>query len=74
MRKAILNRDAGLCQVCVAAGHATVATEVDHIVPKAEGGTDEETNLQSICRCCHAVKTKEEARRGIRRGWGAEGT
>lgn len=30
---------------------------VDHIVPLARGGTDDETNLQTLCASCHARKT-----------------
>ncbi|MGY6240757.1 HNH endonuclease (plasmid) [Burkholderia ambifaria] len=31
---------------------------------KAEGGTDEHTNLQSICKPCHDAKTAAEGARG----------
>jgi 5-methylcytosine-specific restriction protein A len=48
----------------------TLAREVDHITPKAEGGNDDEANLQALCSPCHAAKTKQESARGIRRGWG----
>jgi 5-methylcytosine-specific restriction protein A len=34
--------------------------DVDHIKPKANGGTDDETNLQSICEACHKEKTRKE--------------
>ncbi len=33
------------------------AKVVDHIIPKTLGGTDEESNLQSICERCHNRKT-----------------
>lgn len=33
------------------------AWEVDHIVPVAEGGTDEPTNLRLLCRPCHVEIT-----------------
>lgn len=36
------------------------ALELDHIVPLWEGGTDDPTNLQVLCSCCHAVKTALE--------------
>lgn len=50
----------------------TLATEVDHIVPHAEGGTDEDSNLEAICGPHHKAKTAEEAKRGIRRASGLE--
>lgn len=34
-----------------------VATQVDHIVPRADGGTDDESNLQALCERCHTRKT-----------------
>lgn len=71
LRALILARDCGLCQVCAAAGLVTLAHAVDHVKPKAEGGTDDESNLQAICKACHLDKTAEEAKRGIDRGWGA---
>lgn len=60
-RKRILERDKYLCQVCLALGIVTPATQVDHIVNKAAGGTDDDDNLQSICDPCHATKTRAEA-------------
>lgn len=50
-------RDCGLCQVCMRKGLVTLATQVDHIKPKAKGGTDDEANCQAICTPCHAAKT-----------------
>lgn len=68
LRLAILRRDMGLCQPCKARGRATAATAVDHIKPKAQGGTDEPENLQSICDDCHRAKSAAEghAARGYR--------
>lgn len=63
-RKLILRRDKGLCQPCREAGRCRPARQVDHKVPKFEGGTDAEENLQSICVDCHKTKTAAEAVRG----------
>ena len=41
------------------------ATEVDHIVPRDElpvAQRDHPTNLQTLCKGCHAAKTKIEGR------------
>jgi len=61
IRSLILHRDGYLCQPCQRAGRETPATQVDHIKPKAQSGTDHTDNLQSICRACHDAKTLEEA-------------
>jgi 5-methylcytosine-specific restriction protein A len=59
-RERILKRDEYLCQPCFKAGRLTLARDVDHIVSKANGGDDEDTNLQSICLPCHKAKTAAE--------------
>jgi 5-methylcytosine-specific restriction protein A len=63
LRNEILRRDGFLCQPCKAQKRTKLATEVDHIVPMFEGGSDAKANLQAICTECHAVKTKAEAHR-----------
>lgn len=65
VRKQVMQRDKGLCQVCMDTGRITAAVAVDHIQPKAEGGTDDLENLQAICAECHAAKTAAEGRRGV---------
>lgn len=60
IRARILSRDSGLCQPCKRAGRVTIATEVDHIIPKSQGGTDDDDNLQTICSPCHKTKTGSE--------------
>jgi len=34
--------------------------EVDHILPKEDGGTDDRENLQGLCKPCHSRKTMRE--------------
>lgn len=65
-RKRILERDAGLCQICLGNGQVTLATQVDHIIPKCDGGTDDADNLQAICKPCHQAKTAAESQRSKR--------
>lgn len=48
-RARIMKRDKYLCQNCRRDGIATKATSVDHIIPKAHGGTDDDFNLESLC-------------------------
>jgi 5-methylcytosine-specific restriction protein A len=71
LRERILRRDGYQCQPCKRGEYGearlTMATQVDHITPQAEGGKDDEANLQGICNDCHALKTAEESKRGIER-------
>jgi len=60
VRGQALERDSYLCQSCLKQGIVTRATDVDHILNKAQGGTDDLDNLQSLCNPCHKRKTIEE--------------
>ncbi|HCN5210834.1 HNH endonuclease [Enterobacter roggenkampii] len=60
IRERILKRDKGLCQDHLNQGVAKSASCVDHITPKAHGGTDADSNLQSLCWSCHAKKTARD--------------
>lgn len=59
-RKRVLEREP-LCRTCAVTGRAVLAVTVDHILAKAMGGGDEETNLQPLCDPCHKAKTAREA-------------
>jgi 5-methylcytosine-specific restriction protein A len=37
-----------------------IANQVDHITPKANGGTDNAENLEAICEPCHKAKTARD--------------
>jgi 5-methylcytosine-specific restriction protein A len=64
MRKIVLAEEP-LCRICLAMDppRHTPSTIADHIVPKAEGGTDERENYQGACGPCHDAKTHEESAR-----------
>lgn len=51
----VLTRARGRCECCGAHEHQR-ALEVDHIVPRNHGGSDELSNLQALCFCCNAGK------------------
>jgi 5-methylcytosine-specific restriction endonuclease McrA len=39
----------------------TAAAEVDHIMPLHQGGTDDESNFQSLCVEHHRIKTAKDS-------------
>lgn len=59
LREQVLKRDKYLCQCeqCKAEGRIKQANDVDHIIPKAKGGTDSMDNLRAINAVCHQTKT-----------------
>ncbi|WP_372966719.1 HNH endonuclease [Marinobacter sp.] len=63
LRDAVLKRDKYLCQTCKRNGLSVPASEVDHIIPEAEGGPTEASNLEAICGSCHKEKTQRESAR-----------
>ena len=50
--------------ICATPGCGKPSAEVDHIISRSKGGTDEENNLQALCKRCHSRKTAKEGRWG----------
>jgi len=46
-----------LCEQCRSEGRLTAAEEVHHILPLANGGTNDEGNLMALCMSCHSKIT-----------------
>lgn len=66
MRRQVLIEEP-LCRECERQGRVSATVIADHIIPKAEGGSDERTNYQGLCGPCSAAKTAREAQRGRQR-------
>ncbi|MBU3682956.1 MAG: HNH endonuclease, partial [Phycisphaerales bacterium] len=57
LRKQILERDGGTCQICGSAAGEDSGCEpgkrcrlqIDHVVPISQGGTDDPSNLRAVC-------------------------
>lgn len=51
-RRKVLTRDGNQCIRCGATTHLTI----DHVIPRAHGGTNQTENLQTLCRDCNTKK------------------
>lgn len=63
LRELILKRDRYLCQCPDCLGgklRIREASEVDHILPKAKGGSDDPSNLRAVHPECHRRLTIRE--------------
>lgn len=52
-----------LCELCELKGLVVLATQRDHRIPLAEGGTEDEDNEQALCKPCNQEKGLAEALR-----------
>jgi diadenosine tetraphosphate (Ap4A) HIT family hydrolase len=66
----VLKRAAFRCELCGTSAEVR-ALEVDHILPRNHGGTDDPTNLQALCYSCNATKRDRDDTdfRGIAEGY-----
>lgn len=55
LRYEVLKRAGGRCELC-GVSHDEVQLDVDHIQPRAKGGSNDISNLQVLCRTCNAQK------------------
>jgi diadenosine tetraphosphate (Ap4A) HIT family hydrolase len=55
IRYEVLMRAKFRCELCGVSADEK-ALEVDHIIPRNKGGSDDETNLQALCYSCNAMK------------------
>ena len=63
-RYEVLKRARYRCELCgVSAEHK--ALEVDHIIPRNKGGTDDVSNLQALCYSCNATKRDRDDMEGL---------
>ncbi|MBT5561860.1 MAG: HIT domain-containing protein [Rhodospirillaceae bacterium] len=51
----VKKRAGGRCELC-GASHSETQLDVDHVVPRNKGGSNELANLQMLCRTCNAQK------------------
>ena len=58
--RARLLRANPLCVMCKREGRIAAAEELDHVVPLHRGGSNDESNLQGLCKRCHLAKSNAE--------------
>ena len=56
MRFLILKRDSYRCQLCGRSAQDNVILEIDHKIAVSRGGSDEESNLWTLCFTCNRGK------------------
>lgn len=61
-RLAVIARDEGLCQFCGCVVAGPRQAQVDHIIPKVDGGSDAMENLRLLCLACHSRRTAMDNR------------
>ena len=52
-RRKIMERDKYRCKLC--GDHKDL--EIDHIIPVSKGGSNEASNLQTLCKLCNIRKS-----------------
>ena len=59
LRHEIFKRDCYRCVECGQSNRQTIL-HVDHLIPVAQGGTDELGNLQTLCQRCNLAKSNRK--------------
>jgi 5-methylcytosine-specific restriction protein A len=80
-RKRRLKRTNGLCERCIGAGRWTgkgtgrvsAATVVNHIVPLAFDGSDDDENTENLCGDCDRFVTAQQFSHKLKRPIGRDG-
>lgn len=58
LRKTILDRDSHTCSICKVISDDFGKMQVHHIVPVSHDGSDDDKNLVTVCKSCHAIVHK----------------
>ena len=59
VRYEVLKLAGGRCELC-GVSHEEVPLDVDHILPRSLGGSNDTDNLQALCRTCNSQKLNRD--------------
>lgn len=59
VRYEIIKRAAGRCEACGVSSKET-QIDVDYIIPRSKGGSNDPSNLQALCRTCNSQKRNHD--------------
>ena len=59
IRLKVFNRAKTKCEMC-GISNKVKALEVDHIIPRNKGGSDDISNLQALCYTCNSIKSDKD--------------
>jgi len=62
VRYQVLARDNNTCVSCGRSQHDGAVLQADHIVPQANGGSNDPENLQTLCDLCNVGKSNRDDR------------
>ena len=62
-RSRVLRASDGICYLCGREG----ADEVDHVVPRSRGGSNDPENLRPVHKSCHSRKSAAEGHAVLKR-------
>lgn len=60
VRFRVMRRDKFCCQICGLTQKDGVRLEVDHKIPRAKGGSNDEQNLWTLCQPCNSGKSDSD--------------
>jgi 5-methylcytosine-specific restriction endonuclease McrA len=75
-RRSVFARDNHTCQLCGWKDTSSATLECDHIIPSSRGGSDDISNLQTLCEKCNKRKsdnTNSELFIEVLMSWSAKG-